>query len=169
MKKPVEQGPRRLGPGLGVLVQLNWDLTSLFNAFPLDPKTLLKSLCLIRPSVLLSWNSVCPTNIISSSQNFLFFKKTKTKQKTHLFIWLCQVLVSSFRVFFFFFFFSFSNCSMWDLVHGPGIEPRSSTLGELSLNHWSTREVPGTFSCVCVWIAFFFCNHHSPDVLILYC
>ena len=70
MKKPVEQGPRSLGPELGVLVKLNWDLTSLFNAFPLDPKTLLKSLCLIRPSVSLSWNSVLQTSSLPPRTSF---------------------------------------------------------------------------------------------------
>ena len=31
---------------------------------------------------------------------------------------------------------------MWDLVPGPGIEPRSPALGVQSLGHWTTREVP---------------------------
>ena len=33
----------------------------------------------------------------------------------YLFIWLCQVLVATHRIF---------SCSMWDLVPWPGIEPR---------------------------------------------
>ena len=33
------------------------------------------------------------------------------------------------------------NCSMWDLVPSPGIEPRSPTWGARSLSHWTTREV----------------------------
>ena len=33
------------------------------------------------------------------------------------------------------------NCSMWDLVLWPGIEPGSSALGVCSLSHWTTREV----------------------------
>ena len=89
MKQPIEQGPQSLGPELGIPVQLSWDLNSLFNAFPLDPKALLKSLSLIRPSVSLSWNSVYPTNIIfSSSQNFLFFKKTK-QNETPIYLFGC--------------------------------------------------------------------------------
>ena len=31
---------------------------------------------------------------------------------------------------------------MWDLVPWPGIEPRPTALGEQSLRHWTTREVP---------------------------
>ena len=34
------------------------------------------------------------------------------------------------------------SCGMWNLVPGSGIEPGSSALGALSLNHWTTREVP---------------------------
>ena len=34
------------------------------------------------------------------------------------------------------------RCSMWDLVPWPGIEPLPSALGEWSLSHWTTREVP---------------------------
>ena len=34
------------------------------------------------------------------------------------------------------------EAGMWDLVPQPGIEPRSPALGALSLNHWTTREVP---------------------------
>ena len=32
---------------------------------------------------------------------------------------------------------------VWDLVPGPGIEPRPPALGAQSLNHCATREVPG--------------------------
>ena len=59
---------------------------------------------------------------------FFFFKKTK-----HLFIWLGQVLVAA-REFFF-------SYSMWDLVPQPVIEP-GALYWELSLSHWTTREVP---------------------------
>ena len=31
---------------------------------------------------------------------------------------------------------------MWDLVPGPGIEPRPPALGARSLTHWTMREVP---------------------------
>ena len=34
------------------------------------------------------------------------------------------------------------NCSLWDLVPWPGIEPRPPALGAQSLSHWTTREVP---------------------------
>jgi len=34
---------------------------------------------------------------------------------------------------------------MWDLVSHPGIEPGPLALGALSLNRWTTREVPGRF------------------------
>ena len=34
------------------------------------------------------------------------------------------------------------NCSMWNLVPHPGIEPRPPALGAQSLSHWTTKEVP---------------------------
>ena len=34
------------------------------------------------------------------------------------------------------------SCGMWDLVPWPGVEPRPPIWGELSLSHWTTREVP---------------------------
>ena len=34
-------------------------------------------------------------------------------------------------------------CSMWVLVPQSGIEPTCSALETWSLNHWTTREVPG--------------------------
>ena len=37
------------------------------------------------------------------------------------------------------------SCSMWDLAPRPGIEPGPPALGE-SLSHWTTREVPISFS-----------------------
>ena len=49
-----------------------------------------------------------------------------------LFIWLCQVFVVGIL-----------NCSMWDLVPWPGIEPKPPTMGAKSLSHSTTREVPG--------------------------
>ena len=38
----------------------------------------------------------------------------------------------SFRIF---------NCSMWDLVPWPGIEPGPLILGAWNLSHWTTRDV----------------------------
>ena len=35
------------------------------------------------------------------------------------------------------------SCGVWDLVPWPGIKPRPPALGARSLNHWTTREVPG--------------------------
>ena len=32
--------------------------------------------------------------------------------------------------------------STWDLFSRPGVKPRPPALGEQSLNHWTTREVP---------------------------
>ena len=51
----------------------------------------------------------------------------------YLFIWLLK---------------GYFNCSMWDLVPGPGIKPRPPALGAQRLNHWATREVP-----VCLFLA----------------
>ena len=36
------------------------------------------------------------------------------------------------------------NCSKWDLVPSPGIEPVHSSLVAWSLSHWTTWEVPTT-------------------------
>ena len=36
------------------------------------------------------------------------------------------------------------NCSKWDLVPWPGIEPGYPALGAWSLSHWTTWEVPTT-------------------------
>ena len=33
------------------------------------------------------------------------------------------------------------SCSMWDLVHCPGIEPRPPALGAWHLSPWTTREI----------------------------
>ena len=38
------------------------------------------------------------------------------------------------------------NSGLWDLVPWSGIEPELSALGEWSLSHWTTREVPKTFT-----------------------
>ena len=56
----------------------------------------------------------------------------------YLCIWLCQVLVATWRIF---------SCglwtpSMWDLVPWPGIEPGPPALGAQSISHWTTRAVP---------------------------
>ena len=53
--------------------------------------------------------------------------------KKHLFIWLCQVLVVAGGTL---------SCGRWDLVPGPGREPRPPALGAQSLGHWTSREVP---------------------------
>ena len=34
------------------------------------------------------------------------------------------------------------SCGMWDLVPWAGIEPEPPALGEQSLSHWTTKEVP---------------------------
>ena len=34
------------------------------------------------------------------------------------------------------------NCSMWDLIPWPGIEPGPPTLGAWSLSPWTSREIP---------------------------
>ena len=34
------------------------------------------------------------------------------------------------------------SCGRWDLVPGPGREPRPPALGVQSLGHWTSREVP---------------------------
>ena len=72
----------------------------------------------------------------------------------HLFIWLHKVLAVACGI------FSCSNrilswsmrilsctcellsCSMWNLLPWPGIECRFPALGDQSLSHWTTREVP---------------------------
>ena len=33
------------------------------------------------------------------------------------------------------------NCSMWDLVPGPGIQPRLPASGVRSLRYWTARKV----------------------------
>ena len=38
------------------------------------------------------------------------------------------------------------SLGMWDLVPWPGFKPMPAALGVQSLNHWTTREVPGTWS-----------------------
>ena len=50
-----------------------------------------------------------------------------------LLVWLQWVLVVVCRIF---------SCRMWDLVPRPGIKPRALALGEWSLSHWTTEEVP---------------------------
>ena len=58
----------------------------------------------------------------------------------NLFIWLCQVLVAVCGI------FNWDiqtvSCGMWNLVPWLGIKPWPSALGERSLNHRTTREVP---------------------------
>ena len=49
------------------------------------------------------------------------------------FLWLHQVLVGAPRIF---------SYGTWNLVPGPGTEPRLPALGAWSLSHWTTREVP---------------------------
>ena len=63
----------------------------------------------------------------------LYSRIQSNLSKTYLFTWLFQVFLETFRI---------SSCSMWDLVPRPGIKPRSPTLGEQSLNHWTTIEGP---------------------------
>ena len=43
------------------------------------------------------------------------------------------------------------SCSMLDLIPWPGIKPGSPSLGSCSLSHWTTREIPGSPFCKCVW------------------
>ena len=46
---------------------------------------------------------------------------------------------------FYFIYFLAVLCGMWDMwdLSYPGIESTPPTLGAWSLNHWTTREVPG--------------------------
>ena len=53
---------------------------------------------------------------------------------------------------------------MWDLVPWPGIEPGPPALGEQSLSHWTTREVPSATPLVDV-LQFL---SHLPDALCSY-
>ena len=39
------------------------------------------------------------------------------------------------------------GCGMWDLVLGPGIEPRPLALGAWGLSRWTAREVPALSYC----------------------
>ena len=39
------------------------------------------------------------------------------------------------------------SCGMWDLVLGPGVEPRPLALGAWSLSRWTAREVPALSCC----------------------
>ena len=41
-----------------------------------------------------------------------------------------------------FFFFLAALCGMRIIVPQPGVEPVPPALGVISLNHWTTREVP---------------------------
>ena len=64
----------------------------------------------------------------------------------YLCIWLCQVLVATWRIF---------SCglwtpSMWDLVPWPGIEPGPPALGAWSLSHWTTSEFPLIVVLICI-------------------
>ena len=61
----------------------------------------------------------------------------------YLFIWLCQVLVATLRLF-------IAACrifssGMWDLVPWPGIESGSLALEAHSLSCWTTRKVSHRF------------------------
>ena len=60
----------------------------------------------------------------------------------YLFSWLCQVLIVAHRIFDLRFSMWILSCGLWDLFPWPGIEPRPPAIGALSLNHWTTREVP---------------------------
>ena len=62
-----------------------------------------------------------------------FYPPSLKKKKNYLFIWLHWVLLVAHGIF---------SRGMWDLVPWPGIEPRPSALGERSLRHWTTREIP---------------------------
>ena len=56
------------------------------------------------------------------------------------FIWLHKVLVEAGGIFSF---------GMWDLVSWPGINPRPSALGALSLSSQITKEGPHTWLLIC--------------------
>ena len=78
---------------------------------------------------------------------FFFFFNDAFSILEKIFIWLCQVLVATYRVFVAA--CRLFSCSTWDLVPRAGIEPRPPALGAWSLNHWSTREVPGSGHLFC--------------------
>ena len=85
----------------------------------------------------LSWNSssrYLSTSFITFLQQISFFLFK------YLFVWLCQVFVTSCGV------FSCGmrtlNCYMWDIVPWPGIEPSTLALGAQSFSQQTTREVP---------------------------
>ena len=92
--------------------------------------------------------------------SFLFFKEW-TFFKIFIYLFVCA-WSPLWHVGFFFFSvaacrtFSCSvqtlSCSMWDLVHLPGIKPGPPTFGAWSPSHWTTREVP----IICF---FFFYSH----------
>ena len=82
------------------------------------------SALIVKVSPGLTWTRItCQNNTLISI--FLIY--------SYLFIWLCWILVVARRIF---------SCDMWDLVPWPGIECRFPALGTLSLNHWTTREIP---------------------------
>ena len=47
------------------------------------------------------------------------------------------------ELWFFFFFFLLCYTACGSLISGPGIKPVPSALEARSLNHWTTKEVPG--------------------------
>ena len=57
------------------------------------------------------------------------------------------------------------NCSIWNLVSQPGIEPRSPAFGSWSLNHRSTREVPT--SSLLIEPHLFCCPSLTPTILLV--
>ena len=79
-----------------------------------------------------------------------------TPSLSHLFIWLCWILVEAYGV------FSYSMGTLsyiMYLVPWPGTEPTPSALGVWSLSHWNTRAVP------LFWILIQHCPVHFPFVM----
>ena len=90
----------------------------------------------IHVSMLFSWNIPplpSPTESKSLHPRIL---ETKAKKEFVflIFIWLHHVLAVAYKIF---------SWGMWDPGPWPGREPRPPALGMYSLNHCTTREVPG--------------------------
>ena len=79
--------------------------------------------------------SISNTSHCMGHIDFFFFN-------IYLFIWLHRVLVAARGIFLAACRIFLAAC-MWDLVPWPGIKPGPPALGARSLNHWTTREVPG--------------------------
>ena len=90
---------------------------------------------------------------------YLFFKK---------FIWLHWILVETLRILNLCCSMWTLSCGMWDLIPWPGIKLRPLAMRVLSLNHWTTREVPMYFVCV-LFILFLFFKISWRLITLQYC